>query len=556
MCGGNHQQRGGCQGEGLQDVAAVVAGEMGNETMHRSWTAPLPHCNGIASQRLRLLALAAAFCHPLAPFVIGEERSQNDYRTDKDEEDLHTGRECGKDSIRRSSICERQPGSACINLIAADSELLREFELRIVLSNIGTFGDINPLIAMALELKRRGHVPVMALPAVYQPKIVPLGLEFHAVRPDIDPTDSLLIEMIYDVKKGTETGLRKFLFPVLRQTYDDLLDAATKPERADLLLLGELNYAGPLVAEVTGIPWASYVLAPLSFFSAFDPPVLPMYPKLARADKKVPGMGRGIKRLARFVSRKWPEPIYALRQKLGLAKGENPLFDAKHSPNLVLALFSRVLGVEQKDWPPHTLITGFCFYDADAGNAALPKNLEEFLNAGEPPVVFTLGSAAVLAAGQFYEHSARAAIKLGVRAVLLIGTDERNRPSFPLPDSICVAQYAPYSALFPRAAMVVHQGGVGTTAQCLRAGKPMLIMPYSHDQPDNARRMRRLGVAESIEKQSYTPAKVARKLEAMLADPRYAEQSRIVAQKVGQEDGVRVACDALLELYEKTRSGV
>jgi rhamnosyltransferase subunit B len=133
--------------------------------------------------------------------------------------------------------------------------------LRIVLSNIGTFGDINPLIAMALELKRRGHAPVMAVPAVFEEKIVPLGLEFHAVRPDIDPENTILVEMIYDVKKGTERGLREFLFPVLRQTYDDLLDAATRPERADLLLLGELNYAGPLVAEVTGIPWASYVLA-------------------------------------------------------------------------------------------------------------------------------------------------------------------------------------------------------------------------------------------------------------------------------------------------------
>jgi rhamnosyltransferase subunit B len=181
-----------------------------------------------------------------------------------------------------------------------------------VLSNIGTFGDINPLIAIALELKRRGHVPVMALPNVYRPKIEPLGLEFHALRPDIDPTNTLLVEMIYDVKKGTETGLREFLFPVLRQTYDDLLDAATKPARADLLLLGELNYAGPIVAEVTGIPWASYVLAPFSFFSAFDPPVLPPYPQ-AGAGRQDPGMGRAMRRLARFVTRKWPEPIYELR---------------------------------------------------------------------------------------------------------------------------------------------------------------------------------------------------------------------------------------------------
>jgi UDP:flavonoid glycosyltransferase YjiC (YdhE family) len=423
--------------------------------------------------------------------------------------------------------------------------------LRIVLSNIGTFGDINPLVALALELKRRGHTPVMTLPAVYAPKILPLGLEFHPLRPDIDPTNTMLVEMVYDVNKGTETGLRKFLFPVLRQTYDDLFDAATRPTRADLLLLGELNYAGPLVAEVTGIPWASYVLAPFSFFSAYDPPVLPPYPRLARADKVVPGMGRGIKRLARFVTRKWPEPIYELRSELGLPKGANPIFDAKNSPNLVLALFSHTLGVEQKDWPAHTQITGFCFYDADAGNGALPPHLEEFVAEGEPPVGFTLGSAAVLAAGDFYEQSARAAMRLGVRAVLLIGNDSRNRPQTALPDSICVAEYAPYSALFPRAKLVVHQGGVGTTAQCLRAGRPMVIMPYSHDQPDNARRMKRLGVARVIQRASYKPWRVARTIKAILDEPAYEQNAWMAVRELAREDGVKTACNALEKLNKQ-----
>jgi MGT family glycosyltransferase len=422
--------------------------------------------------------------------------------------------------------------------------------LRIVLSNIGTLGDINPLISIALELKRRGHTPAMALPEVFRKKIAPLSLEFHTVRPDIDPTNTKLVEMIYDVKKGTETGLREFLFPVLRQTYDDLLAAATQPARADLLVLGELNYAGPIVAEVTGIPWASYVLAPFSFFSVFDPPVLPPYPKLASADK-APGMGRAMRRLARFVTRKWPEPIYELRRELGLPPGRNPLFDAKHSPNLVLALFSRVLGTEQEDWPANTLITGFCFYDADAGNAALPAQLEEFLAAGEPPVVFTLGSAAVLAAGDFYEQSAIAAKKLGVRAVLLIGTDQRNRPQQQLPSSICIAEYAPFSGLFPRASLVVHQGGVGTTAQCLRAGRPMLIMPYSHDQPDNARRMKRTGVARVIQRSQFKAWRVARQVRALLADPKYAEQARIAAEELARENGVKTACDALEALHTR-----
>ena len=420
--------------------------------------------------------------------------------------------------------------------------------VRIILSNIGTFGDINPLIAVALELKRRGHQPVMAVPAIYGPKITPLGLEFHPVRPNLDPENTLLAEMVYDVRKGTERGLREFLFPVLHQTYDDLTAAATIPARADLLLIGELNYAGPIVAEVIGIPWASYVLAPLSFFSAFDPPVLPMYPRLARADKAVPGMGRAIKRLARFVSRKWPQPIYDLRRELGLSRGANPLFDAKHSPDLVLAMFSRVLGQEQPDWPPHTKITGFCFYDSDAGNATLPPHLEAFLNGGPPPLVFTLGSAAVLAAGNFYEFGARAAERLGLRAVLLIGSDARNRPRHPLPDTICVAEYAPYSALFARASVIIHQGGVGTTAQCLRAGKPMLIMPYSHDQPDNARRMRRLKVARILQRRNFTPLRVAKKLRILLEEPIYARRATQMALRLRTEDGVANVCNALEEL--------
>src|SRR6201996_7615722 len=237
--------------------------------------------------------------------------------------------------------------------------------MRIVFSTYGTFGDVNPLVALCLELKRRGDRPVLAIPEMFRPKVEPLGIEFAPVRPEQDPNDTRMIAMIYDIKHGTETGLRKFLFPSLRESYEDLLAAVQADGGADLLVTGELAYAGPIVAEVTGIPWASYVLAPFSFFSAYDPPVLPPYPRLARADKLL-GMGRAMRRLARFVTRKWPEPVYELRRELGLERGKNPIFDAKHSPNLVLALFSHALGTAQKDWPEHTQITGFCFYDADA----------------------------------------------------------------------------------------------------------------------------------------------------------------------------------------------
>lgn len=423
--------------------------------------------------------------------------------------------------------------------------------MRIVLTNIGTYGDIHPLIALALELKRRGHSPVLAAPNLYRVKVEALGIEFHAIRPDIDATDNVLAEMIYDLRKGTERGLREFLFPKLRQTYDDLLAAVKAGPGADLLLTGEMVYAGPIVAEVTGIPWASYLLAPISFFSAFDPPVLPPYPMLAKIEPFLPGLGHVVARVARWTTRSWPEPIYQLRSELGLARGADPIFDAKHSPRLVLAMFSPVLGKPQPDWPKSALQTGFVFYDEDTGNHDLMPELEEFLRSGEPPLVFTLGSAAVLTAGSFYQQSALVARSLGLRAVLLVGSDPRNVPDCGDCKDLCITQYAPYSKLFSRASLIVHQGGVGTTAQALRAGKPMVIMPYSHDQPDNARRMRRLGVAKIIQRKDYTAEKAARVIRKMLDDPGYRERASVLSKQISGEEALRSACDALEQAARK-----
>jgi len=417
--------------------------------------------------------------------------------------------------------------------------------MRIVFSTFGTFGDVNPLIALSLELKRRGHRPVLAVPEMFRPKIEPLGIGFARVRPDQDPNDTRLIAMIYDIKHGTETGLRKFLFPALRESYADLLAAAEADGGADLLVTGELAYAGPMVAEKTGVPWASYVLAPFSFFSAYDPPVLPPYPTLARVQEIVPAFGHVVARVARFVTRKWPEPVYQLRRELGLPPGKDPIFDAKHSESLVLALYSSVMGAPQPDWPHAVKITGFAFYDGTGDEGRLPPELASFLESGPPPLVFTLGSAAVMHAGDFYEQSAEAAELVGQRAVLLIGADDRNLPRRKLPDTICVTRYAPYSQIFPRASVIVHQAGIGTTAQALRAGRPMLVMPYSHDQPDNARRVRRLGVAEVLGRNKYAAKAAARLIWQVLSDNAYPARAAKVAAQIAAENGAAAACDAL-----------
>jgi rhamnosyltransferase subunit B len=118
-------------------------------------------------------------------------------------------------------------------------------------------------------------------------------------------------------------------------------------------------------------------------------------------------------------------------------------------------------------------------------------------------------------------------------------------------DSIAVP-YAPFSELFPRAAVVVHQGGSGTTAQALRAGHPTLIMPCGFDQPDNAARVKRIGAGLTLSRYRYNAQTAAKTLKRLLTDPKYAENAERIARQLEREDGLGGACDAIERLLDST----
>lgn len=408
---------------------------------------------------------------------------------------------------------------------------------RIVLATYGSLGDLHPLIAVALELRDRGHDVIFAANASHEERVTRHGFAFHLLRPHVAPDDPVAIAYLMDLKRGPERMLRELLFPSLREMYEDLRVAC---EGTDLLFSGELIFAAPLLAEKTGIPWASFALAPLSFFSAYDPPVVPPYPWLAHFYRFGPGVGRFVSRFGHAITKSWIGPVLALRKELGLPEGLHPVFEGKFSPRLVIAMFSSVMATPQPDWPPNTVQTGFTFYDA--GTGALTADVEAFLDAGEPPVVFTLGSAAVLDPGGFFHESIEAAKTLGIRALLVAG---ESQPTESVPANVHVTGYAPYSAVFARASAIVHQGGIGTTAQALRAGRPMIVVPYGFDQPDNAARLRRIGVAETIARKKYDRKRAVAALRLILNDASYTQRAATMAQQVRAEDGVRGACDAL-----------
>jgi UDP:flavonoid glycosyltransferase YjiC (YdhE family) len=275
--------------------------------------------------------------------------------------------------------------------------------------------------------------------------------------------------------------------PRLDEAYEDLLDAAAD---ADAIVSHPLTFTAPLVGEVLKRPWAGAVLAPLSFFSRMDPPQVVAHPAVAALHRVWPNESRWTIPLGKLITRSWGNPLQDLRRRLGLPRGGHPLYEGQFSPFLNLAMFSKVLAAPQPDWPPKTVVTGAVSYDAVHGG--MPADLDRFLDSGPPPVVFTLGSSAVSVANApaFYETSAAAARSLGVRAVLLVGKSGNNAPRV-TSEGTFVAEWAPHSELFRRAAAVVHQGGAGTLHSGLAAGHPTIIVPFAHDQPDYASRLER-----------------------------------------------------------------
>jgi rhamnosyltransferase subunit B len=411
---------------------------------------------------------------------------------------------------------------------------------RVVLSCWGSYGDLFPYLGLASGLKARGHVPVVATCGYYRELVEAEGFEFRPVRPDIDPSAADVIARVMDPVKGSEVVLHELLVPAVRDAYADLMSAS---QGADFLLSHPVTFAAPIVATERRLPWLSTVLSPVSFFSTYDFPALPPYSGLVHITRRSRLAARLMLAMAHRITSRWTKPVVDLRAERGLPPAGDPLYEGQFSPFGTLALFSRAFAQPQPDWPPHAHVTGFPFYNRAI---PMPAELTAFLDAGEPPIVFTLGSSAVGAPGSFYQESVKAASALGRRAVLLVGKYAPALTQAGVPEGMVVVGLAPHDQLMPRAAVTVHHGGVGTTGQALRSGRPMLVVPHAHDQPDNAARIVRLGVGRSLDARQYNASTAATHLRALLLDDsRYASKAAAVGETVRAERGVDAACDVI-----------
>jgi rhamnosyltransferase subunit B len=414
----------------------------------------------------------------------------------------------------------------------------------VLLTTLGSYGDLYPYLAIGASLKRLGHAVTVATSETFRVKAESRGLAFAPVRPDVSLDNREMMEYLFHQRHGTERVLREITSRT-RETYEDTLPAV---HEADLVVTHPITFAAVLATQKMQKPWISSVLAPISLMSAFDPPVPAPFPALVRLRALGPRVMGAVWSLGKRASLRWVKPVLDLRRELGLPSTGHPLFEGANSPDLVLAMFSRHFAEPQPDWPPQTLTTGFPFYNS--GSIELAPELQAFFDRGPAPLVFTLGSSAVSAAGRFYADSLQAAMRLNARALFLTGSHTQGLPDR-LPDSVLTWQYAPHETVFAKAAAIVHQGGIGTTAQALASGHPSLVVPFAHDQFDNAERVRRLNAGLALPRSKYNARSAESVLSRLLSSREHADAAKQVGLKLRSENGADAA--AAIDAFLTTR---
>lgn len=413
--------------------------------------------------------------------------------------------------------------------------------MRVLLATDGTWGDVGPQLAVAHELRARGNEVLALLNPSFAADAERLGIRTQRVGVswqerliDADPAH-LARPMI-----GTIRVLRDHLIPDI-PSWIVATQRANERFRPHAALVHHVCW-GPLWSLYReGVPMAATFLAPVVLLSADDPgrplSALPPAPSfVARANRVA------LKSLFRRVL---DRPARARFEAAGLPAPRDLFFLAQRVARVSLALWSERLRGAARDDPANLHICGYSFpVEPDP----LALGLSAFLDAGDAPVVVTFGTSMRETGLEVYRAAAEASARIGRRAVLLTGAG--NAPE-PLPVGVAAFEAAPHGRLLPRACAVVHHAGAGTGAQVLRAGKPAVIVPFGHDQADNAHRAEQLGVARVVPRWRASADRLARALEAVLADPVVRESARQTGEIVRREGGTHKAARLVETIAEE-----
>ena len=360
--------------------------------------------------------------------------------------------------------------------------------MRFLVSALGSAGDVHPFIAIGRALMVRGHAVTMLASPPFEDRIRRAALDFVPLGTTADYERVLRKAELWDPRRGA----RLVIDELLDHLPEALAVTAATARSDDILVGSSLSWATRLVQETRGLAAATVHLSPTLLLSAHGPSRLPGLGDLARLPL---WLRRLLLRTAdRLVLDRWIAPrLDRIRGGLGLPPVRRVWSRWMHSPDLVIGAWPAWFAPPQSDWPSRMIATGFPVFDEQGDG--LDADLSAFLAASPGPIGVTPGSA--MAHGErFFARVLDAAAATGRRVVLI--TPFRDQLPATLPTWARHVAYAPFSALLPRLSLLVHHGGIGTSAQALAAGIPQLVAPFAHDQFDNAARLERLGVAKTL----------------------------------------------------------
>lgn len=416
--------------------------------------------------------------------------------------------------------------------------------MNIFIIALGTRGDVQPYVALALGLKKAGHQVTICSTENFRSFVTEYGLPFEPTRDDIleimnTEGGRALLQGDLSFWKAIETAreMLDLAGPLQKQMLDDTWRAAERTQ-PDLILCHPKGYGGPHIAEKLGIP---------IIMALVIPGVVPTaaFPGFGFPEWKLGGWyNRWTAQLFTSVwTMSFAKPVKSWRNTHGLPPVRGSLSLTKHpngSPIPAMHGFSEHVVPFPSDWPDYATMTGYWFLD-QPDTWQPPAPLIDFLNASKPPVYIGFGSSiSGTKTARISQVVVEAVRKANVRAILAKGwggLDARD-----LPESIYQIDGAPHDWLFPRMAAVVHHGGAGTTAAGLYAGKPSLICPFSVDQPFWGHRVHALGAGPvPIPSKALTVDKLARALRDLVDNAHYRERSEAIGDKLRKEDSIAAA---------------
>jgi len=400
----------------------------------------------------------------------------------------------------------------------------------ILLCTTGSAGDVYPFIGIGEELKKRGFRVVLITSQYFETQARAAGLEFFGLGSSKDYQSIIQDPDLWSPDKGFKIFAERVVFPIMEPAYEII--AGFDPSETILVAQGQF-FAAHIAHEKLGFPFITIHLQPAAFRSVHEFPLLPI--------SLPPFVIRGLFTLidALVLDKLFAPNINRFRQSLGLPPINKIFGGWMHSPQKNLGLFPDWFASPQPDWPPQTQLTSFVYYDKQNGTEDISNQLDAFLSAGSPPIIFTAGTA-MKHADQFFRDCIEACPMLGQRGILL--TQHPEQLPDELPTGIQQFAYLPFSKILPRALALVHHGGIGTTAQAIAAGIPQVIRPMAHDQPDTAARVEKLGVGVSLSPQKFNAASLAEKLNALVTSQAVLERCKIYAGRIHPDQSLNETC--------------